>query len=299
MDTAGATFLTQNDMRERIQRTGGKLLALVALPLLGGLLSASLVRFAPGYGVDERELDPRLSSATVAAIRNSHRLHSGLLSYYGHYLARAVHGDLGYSEWLGRPISSLIKERFPVTAKSVASGVFLAWLLALAMSLASVRFDGFFLDLSGTLLSGALIALPAAVVAIFAVYLRAPVFSAIAVVTFPKLFRYLRNLLTHAYAEPCVLAARARGIAQTRILFHHVLPLAAPALLALLGVSLSTALGAAIPIEALCDSPGVGQLAWQAALNRDLPLIMNLTLLVTLIAVAANSLANLANQRAL
>jgi peptide/nickel transport system permease protein len=57
------------------------------------------------------------------------------------------------------------------------------------------------------------------------------------------------------------------------------------------------AFGAAIPIEALNDSPGVGQLAWQAALNRDLPLIMNLTLLITLITVTANSLASVANER--
>ena len=272
---------------------------LAAVCILGGLLSASLVRFSPGYGADERELDPRFSQASVEAIRNSHRLNAGLLSYYGRYLAGAVHGDFGSSEWLQRPISSLIKERFPVTAKSVLLGVFSAWFVALAVSLAGVFFRGFYFDISTTLASGVLIALPAAVVAIFSVYLRAPVFVAIAVVTFPKLFRYLRNLLNHAYSQPYILAARARGISQAKILFHHVLPLASPALFALLGVSLAVAFGAAIPIEALCDSPGVGQLAWQAALNRDLPLIMNLTLLVTLITVAANMLANVAHEGAL
>jgi peptide/nickel transport system permease protein len=270
-----------------------------ALCLLGGLLSASLVRFSPGYGVDERELDPRLNQASVEAIRNSHRLHSGLLSFYGQYLVGAMHGDFGSSEWLQRPISSLMKERFPVTARSVVLGVFLAWAMALAMSLGSLFFRGFVFDFSGILVSGLLIGLPAAVVAIFSVYLRTPVFLAIAVVTFPKLFRYLQNLLAHAYAQPYVLAAQARGIGQARVLFCHVLPLASPALFALLGVSLSMAFGAAIPIEALCDSPGVGQLAWQAALNRDLPLIMNLTLVVTLITVAANSLANVLNERSL
>jgi len=272
---------------------------LAVLSLLGGLLSASLVRFAPGYGVDERELDPRLNRASVEAIRNAHHLNSGLLSYYGHYLVGAVHGEFGTSEWLQRPISSLIKERLPVTAKSVLWGVSLAWVIAFTTSVAGLFFRGFFFDISGTLLSGLLIGLPTAVIAIFSVYLRAPVFLAIAVVTFPKLFRYLRNLLAHAYAQPYILAARARGIGQARILFHHILPLAAPALFALLGVSLSMAFGAAIPVEALCDSPGIGQLAWQAALNRDLPLIMNLTLLVTLITVAANSLANVANKRPL
>jgi peptide/nickel transport system permease protein len=271
---------------------------LAAVGLLGGLLSASLVRFSPGYGVDERELDPRLSRASVEAIRSSQRLHSGLLSYYGHYLSNALHGDFGSSTWLQRPISSLMKERFPVTAKSVLVGVSLAWLVALTLSLAGVFFRGFYFDISTTVISGVFIALPAAVVAIFSVYLRAPVFLAIAVVTFPKLFRYLRNLLNHAYSQSYILAARGRGISQWRILCHHVLPLASPALFALMGVSFAVAFGAAIPIEALCDSPGVGQLAWQAALNRDLPLIMNVTLLITLITVAVNMLANVAHERA-
>ncbi|HYL85523.1 MAG TPA: ABC transporter permease [Candidatus Angelobacter sp.] len=286
-------------MRAGIQKIGRRLGMLAVVCLLGGLLSATLVRFAPGYGMDERELEPGLSPATVAAIRSSHHLDSGILSYYGHYLAGAVRGDLGNSEWLERPISSLIQERFPVTARSVASGVLLAWVLALAICLPGFHFRSFSIELSGTLLSGVLIALPAVVIAMFSVYLRAPAFIAIAVVTFPKLFRYLRNMIAHAYAQPCVLAARARGIGPARILFCHILPLVRPALLALLGVSLSLAFGAAIPIEALCDSPGVGQLAWQAALNRDLPLIMNLTMLVTLITVTANSLANLANESAL
>lgn len=272
---------------------------LVALCLLAGLLSASLVRFAPGYGMDERELDPRLSQASVEAIRNSHHLNSGLLSYYCHYLAKALHGDFGSSEWLQRPISLLIKERFAVTLKSVIFGISFAWVLALSISFLGFLFHKSFFEISGTVVSGLFISLPSAVVAIFAVYLSAPVSVAIAVITFPKLFQYLRNLLNHASGQPYILAAQARGIGQVRILFCHVLPLASPALFALLGVSLSMAFGAAIPIEALCDSPGVGQLAWQAALNRDLPLIVNLTLLITLITVAANSLANFANERAL
>ena len=285
-------------MRKGLQKLGLRLLALVALSFFGGLLGATLVRFAPGYGVDERELDPRLSQASIAAIREANRLNSGLLSYYGRYLADAAHGDFGTSQWLQRPVSSLLRERFPVTARSVLLGIAAAWTLALAASLASFLFWRSFFDVSGTMISGLLIALPAAVVAMFAVYLRAPTFVAIAVVTFPKLFRYLRNLLAHAYAQPYIVAARARGVASSRILLRHVLPLASPALLALLGISLSMAFGAAIPIEALCDSPGIGQLAWQAALNRDLPLIVNLTLLITLFTVAVNFLANVANEKA-
>lgn len=279
-------------MKGALKTIGFRLLRLVSLGLLGGFLCATVVRFAPGFGVDERELDPRLSMESVQQIRQQNRINSNLFSYYARYLGNAAHGDFGKSQWLQQPVSSLIKERFGVTARSVVLGVLLAWTLALSLSLASIFFGNFIFDFSSTLLSGVLIALPTAVVAILAVYLRVPVFAAIAIVAFPKLFRYLRNVFTHTFEQPYILAARARGIGDARLIFRHVLPLSAPALFALLGISLSLAFGAAIPIEALCDSPGIGQLAWQAALNRDLPLITTLTLLVTLITVAANSFAN-------
>jgi peptide/nickel transport system permease protein len=57
------------------------------------------------------------------------------------------------------------------------------------------------------------------------------------------------------------------------------------------------ALGAAIPLEALSDSPGVGQLAWQAALNRDLPLLTSITLFVTLLTVGVNFVAGSMQER--
>jgi peptide/nickel transport system permease protein len=285
-------------MTRWIYKFGMRLLWLVALSLAGGLVSATLVRFAPGYGVDERELDPRLSSATLESIREANQMHFSVLRYYGHFLNGVVHGDLGESQWLQQPVASLIRERFPVTLRSVLLGMAAAWTTALAASLAVAFFRGFVLDLSGTVLTGVLIALPTAVVAMLGVYSGAPVSVALAIVLFPKLFRYLRNLLAQVQAQPHVLAAQARGIGQGRILAWHVVPNVAPALFALVGVSLSMAFGAAIPIEALCDSPGIGQLAWQAALNRDLPLIMNLTLLVTLITVGANWLANFGERRA-
>jgi ABC-type dipeptide/oligopeptide/nickel transport system permease component len=54
------------------------------------------------------------------------------------------------------------------------------------------------------------------------------------------------------------------------------------------------ALGATIPVEVICDSPGIGQLAWRAVLGRDLPLLVNLTVLVAALTMAANSVSDLA-----
>jgi peptide/nickel transport system permease protein len=58
--------------------------------------------------------------------------------------------------------------------------------------------------------------------------------------------------------------------------------------LALAGVSVTLGFGASIPVEVICGSPGIGQLAWLSALSRDLPLLVNLTVLVTVVTLLAN-----------
>jgi len=273
-----------------------RLFFLACLGLVGALISATLVRFAPGYGVQERELDPRWRAESVEALRQQQALHQGLFSYYVHYLSALAHGDLGESDSLKRPVRELLRQRLPVTGKSVVRGLGVAWMAAALLASFGLATHGWFFEASTTALNGLLLSLPSAVVAMLAVHLRTPVFCAIAVVVFPRLYSYIRNLLLRSYDQPHVLAARARGLGSRAILFRHVLPLAAPPLLALFGVSFAIAFGAAIPIEALCDSPGLGQLAWQAALSRDLPLIVNVTLIVALVMLAANSLADLAGR---
>jgi peptide/nickel transport system permease protein len=93
---------------------------------------------------------------------------------------------------------------------------------------------------------------------------------------------------------PHVLAAQAKGLSSARVLFAHVVLPAVPQLAALAGISVSLAFGASIPIEVISDTPGVGQLAWRAALNRDLPLLVNITVLVALMTLVVNTMADLA-----
>ena len=272
------------------------LLALLLTALLGGLLGATLVRFAPGFGVDERELDTRLRDDSVQALRQSRESEHNLLKFYAGYLVGVAHGQLGISHSFSRPVSELFAERLPVTLRTVAFGLAVGWLFGflLALPAAAVRWRN--CDLIASVSSGVFLCLPAAVVAILFLYLGAPVALAVAVVVFPRVFRYARNLFVRTYALPHIIMARAKGLTGTRILLCHVFPVAAPQILALAGVSVSMALGAAIPIEVICDSPGIGQLAWQAALSRDLPLLINMTLFVTLVTLGANSVSDLTSK---
>jgi peptide/nickel transport system permease protein len=270
----------------KIARHAGSIAALV---VLGGLLSATLVRLAPGADSDDRELDPSLSAESVRALRQSRAGEKNILSFYANYLRGAIHGDLGTSHALGQPVQSLLRERWPVTARVAGIGLLLAWLLGATLAFTSCLWRRPIFEILGVTISGAFLCIPAAVLALLSVILNAPGYLAIALIVFPKIYRYSRNLLAKAYALPHIIAARARGIGEIRILMWHVLPVAGPQMIALAGITISIALGASIPIESLCGLPGIGQLAWQAALSRDLPLLVNLTVLVTLVTLLANS----------
>jgi peptide/nickel transport system permease protein len=270
-------------------RIAGHALALVATVLLGGLLSATLVRLAPGFDVDEQELDPHLSSESVHALRAARRQENNIFHFYLSYMNRAAHGDLGTSLALGQPVRTLLRDRAPLTLRLLIFGLGLAWVAALTMALTAAWLKFAAYDLLTTLVSGTFLCIPAAVLALLSVLWNVPGSLAIALIVFPRIYRFTRNLLAKAYSLPHIITARAKGLGEARILFWHVVPGVAPQLLAVAGVSVSIAVGAAIPVEALCGLAGVGQLAWQAALARDLPLLINITILVTLVTLLANS----------
>ena len=264
-------------------------LAMVATILLGGFLSAALVRLAPGFDSDEQQLDPRLSSQSIQALRQTRLQQHNIFRFYLHSLQRAAHGDLGTSISLGQPVASLLRERAPLTLRLVGVGLLLSWTIAMALALSAAWLRVSAYDALTTAISGTFLCLPAAVLALLSVLWNVPGALAIGLIVFPKVYRYHRNLLAKAYSLPHILMARAKGLSELRILFWHVVPVAGPQMLAVAGVSVSIAVGAAIPVEALCGLAGVGQLAWQAALARDLPLLTNLTILVTLVTLLANS----------
>ena len=277
-----------------IRRIARHLFILLLTVLLGGFLGATLVRLAPGFDVDEQELDARLSEESLQAIRKSRHAENNVLRFYGRYLAGLSQGDLGVSRSLRRPVAQLLAERISSTVKFVAIGLVVGWVLGLGLALPAAMSRGWGYDLFSTLFSGIFFCLPSGVLAFLFLFIGGPGPLAIGFVVFPKIFRYARNVLLQTYGLPHVLTAQAKGLGRTRILLWHVFPSAAPQILALAGVSVSVAIGAAIPIEVICGSAGIGQLAWQAALGRDLPLLVNLTLLVTVATLLANTASDLA-----
>jgi peptide/nickel transport system permease protein len=262
---------------------------IVLVLLLGGLAGATLVRIAPGFGIDEEELDSRLNSASQEALRTANAQQGSLARFYIAYCTRMLHGDLGTSAALNEPVRQLLAERIPETAKSIGAGLAIAWTLGLGLAMLSVMPQTRAMGWIGLAASSVIVCIPAAILALGFLLTQMPGRVAVGLIVFPKVFQYARNLLARSASMPHMLTARAKGLGEMRIVFRHILPVTATQLLALAGVSVCLALGACIPVEVLCDLPGIGQLAWKAALSRDLPLLVNLTMLVTLVTLVANT----------
>ena len=263
--------------------------------LVAGFFGVMLVRFAPGFGSDDRELNVRLSEASIAALRAGRD--ANVVRIYGKFLWGVVsHGDLGESDSFGAPVAGLLGERLPLTLRSAGLGLAGAWAFSMLLATIAGGFGKKVADWAGTGLTEVLLASPAGLVALLLfVFLDGSVVApamGIALVVFPHLYRNQRQLLGEAAGRAHVLSAHARGVRPLRVFWREVLPGALPQLIALAGTSVTLAIGAAIPIETICDSPGIGQLAWKAATSRDMGLLLPLILEVTAVTLTANFAAD-------
>jgi len=281
-----------------VNRAAQHLVRVGGLVLAAGLASTFLVRYSPGALVDERELNQRLSEDDLAALR-SHRADSSRLgANFLAYLKGLAHGDLGYSESNNSPVAALIADRAPATLRELAIGLSGGWLIGLGLAIPIGLIPGaWLLDTATGAFAGLLMSLPAALLAYFCLAAGAASSAVLVIVLAPRVFRFARNLLAQSYQAVHVEAARSRGIRERTILWAHVVPDVAPQFLALFASSVSMAIGAAIPIEAICDTPGLGRLAWQAAMARDVPLLVNLTMLVALATILSAMVADLLTHR--
>ncbi len=171
----------------------------------------------------------------------------------------------------------------------MVSGITMAWAAGLVLAWIAVCQPVAFFRAGAEMLAGISLAIPAPVIAIAFFLWGTPVSAALALAILPRVFGTLRELLEEAWHSPALVFARARGVSGAAVAIRYVALPIAPQLTALMGVSLVLAFGSAIPVEALCDVAGIGQLAWRAALGRDLPLLCGVAMAITFLVALAQT----------
>ena len=247
------------------------------------VLAALLFRVAPGADVDSREADARLSESTKAAIRSRRASLHEVIGISSAYYRGVLRGDFGASETSGRPVSELLRERVPSTVGLVLLGSSVSLFLALgsALLVSSVRAAGA-THLPSALCS-ALLAVPSGLVVLLAVTFGVPVEAAVVAIVTPRLFAYSSRLVKERLRADYIVGAECMGIARRRILLHHVLPSLAPEIGGLFSLAVVTALGVSVAVEVLGARPGLGELAWRAAMDRDMPVVVAVTIVILLV----------------
>jgi peptide/nickel transport system permease protein len=261
------------------------------------------------------------SPEVVEAIRRNLGLDKPWYVQYGIYIRDLVfHFDFGYSYQNNVAVRATIFDRLPATI-SLAIGGAVVWLLVgIPVGIISAIYRGTIIDRLA--MGGALIAISAPVywVGLVSIYLfskdlgkLAPIFQGsgqytpfttdpiqwaaalilpwmVLATAFAAIYaRFLRANLLDVMGEDYIRTARAKGLAERRVVFKHGLRSAITPIVTIFGLDLGILIGGAILTETVFNIPGIGRLAFDAIQKSDLPIVQG----TVLIAAAAVILANL------
>jgi peptide/nickel transport system permease protein len=271
-----------------LRNVGRILLVTFAGFVLGGML----VRLAPGFGADERDLNPLLSIESRKALRAQHASDVTLTEFWVRYGTSILDGDLGVSTAFERPVVNLIRERLSVTVPLLAFGALAGLVIGLMAATASALAQSRTTEWLASGSSAVLLSAPAVLLGLFFFWADWPAHWAVALMVAPHIYRYSNDVLRAYLPSAHLVHAHALGLQPWRIWLHHIARPLAPEMCSICGSAVTLAFGACIPIEVVCDLPGIGQFAWKSALSRDLPAVVSVTVLVALLNSAANSIAD-------
>lgn len=272
-----------------------------------------LMLYVGSGDIARRLLGPMASPELLAKKREELGIDRPWPAQYWDWLTSAVRGDFGRSWLNGQAVTDGIQSRLGVTLSLVIATLTVTAIVATLLGVAAARRGGWidssiqFLSVLGLAIPSFLIALFLSVV--FAVQLgwfnatgytplttsftewrrsvTLPVI-ALAVASIAGVAQQIRGSILDELGKDYVRTLRARGLSENRVLYRHVLRNASGPALAILGIQFIGLMGGAVFIEQIFALPGMGQLAVTSALASDVPMVMGVVVMTTVIVVVAN-----------
>ncbi|MFB5761842.1 nickel ABC transporter permease [Paenibacillus medicaginis] len=246
------------------------------------------------------------SEELVAQVRTELGLDEPFLVRYGSWVLRALTGDFGMSYKYGYPVTEVLLSRMPATLELAGAALLLVVLISFPLGMTAAMQPNRAKDYFIRVFSFAGLSMPSfwlglLLMLLFAVKLQLlPVMGrsgvrslilpacTLAVPLIAQYSRQIRTVLLEEMSQDYVIGAKARGVREGTIMLRYVLPNALLPLMTLLGMSAGTLLGGAAIIESVFGWPGVGQLALEAIIARDYPLIQGYVIWMAVIYVSIN-----------
>jgi peptide/nickel transport system permease protein len=311
----------------RLRYAGQRLIKSIPILLAIAICNFILLKLAPGDAADV--LAGEAGSATpeyVAALKSQFGLDQPAWLQLVHYVWRLLRLDLGFSFRNNESVLGMILERMPATLLLMVGALGLAFIGGGVLGvLASKRVNSW----TDTLISVAALLFYAtpifliglALIVVFSVELgilptgglstvaagytglRAAwdvaVHLLMPLVTLSLFFlalyaRLMRASMLEVFNQDYVTTARAKGLPEGLITVKHVVRNAMLPMVTMLGLQVGTLLGGSVLVETVFAWPGIGRLAFEAVMSRDLNLLLGILLICSVIVIAANILVDLA-----
>ena len=272
------------------------------------LITFVLMHQVPGGPWDRQK---QLPEAALANLNRKYHLDEPLPAQFGRYLLNALRGDLGVSFRGDRPVTSIIREGFAVSATlgllsltvAITTGVSLGTVAALNRNRP--------IDYLATMLATIGASTPSFIlgtvlVVLFAIRLqwlptsdwgtaRQTIMPVIALATLPTAFlaRITRASMLDVLDQEYIRAARAKGLADVTILVRHILRNALIPVLTLLGPLAATLVTGSFIVEQFFAIPGIGRQFVTAVFARDYGVILGTTVFYAFLVAVANLLVDI------
>ena len=311
----------------RLRYAGRRLLKSVPILLAIAVCNFVLLKLAPGDAADV--LAGEAGSATpeyLAALKSQFGLDQPDWVQLLHYVWRLLRLDLGFSFRNNESVLSMILSRMPATLLLMVGALGLAFIAGAALGvLASRRVNTwvdnvisvvallfyatpiFLIGLGlivvfavklGVLPTGGLTSVGAGYTGLraagdVAVHLLMPLVT-LALFFLALYARLMRASMLEVFNQDYVTTARAKGLPERLITMKHVVRNAMLPMVTMLGLQVGTLLGGSVLVETVFAWPGIGRLAFEAVMSRDLNLLLGILLVCSVIVIAANIMVDLA-----
>ncbi len=256
--------------------------------------------------------DRMISQQELDEVRAQLGLDKPFLVQYGNWLVHAAQGDLGLSYSAKQPVVDRMMGSLPGTLMLAVASVLFIILYSVPTGIISAVYHNKWIDYVLRSISFVGVSMPTFWLGLILIYIFGlklgwvPIASSritpigvilpaltLSLVVGSKYMRQVRLVILEEMQKDYVIGARARGLSETKILFHHILPNALLPLITILGVLMGWLLGGVAVVEMVFAWPGLGFMAVYAITMRDYPLVQGFVLWVALGYMIINALVDM------
>lgn len=304
---------------------------LLTIPMLFGItfLTYTIISFTPGGPAAGLmgDLNPKVSDEYRQNLIKQYNFDKPLLVQYGLWIKNILRLDLGESIKDRKPVIEKIAERLPRTILLSGLSMLVSFLLAIPLGILSALKRNSIWDKGITVFVYAGYAMPIQWIALLVLIFFGIQLGWLPVTGFRSIMademtfwdrqvdlarhlilpimvtgllglagmtRYMRSSMLEVLNQDYIRTARAKGLSEKRVIFVHGLRNSLLPIITIMGMSLPELISMSVIVEVIFSFPGIGRLAYEAAITRDIFLIMGTVTFTAFLTLLGNLIADVA-----